>query len=123
MEGAPNLRSLEDTLRAAAVELAELAAMADHLEFSASAFGRKLDEAMIGRLQMADLLAQRLAGVALFLATVADAAPGGVSLDLGEALAGLTLADQAARLAGAELPAPSALEPPAASGELTLFGE
>jgi len=120
MADAATLCALDATLRAAAVELAELTAMADHLEFGATAFGRKLDEAMIARLQMADLLTQRLAGLTQFVSTLADAAPGDVRLDLRHALAGLTLADQAARLGGGPL---LLRAPPPPSGELMLFGE
>jgi hypothetical protein len=121
MPAAPNLRSLEGALRATAVELAELASIADHLEFAHTAYGRKLDDAMISRLQLADLLTQRLAGLTAFVAALAEDAPGGVALDVGAAIAGLTLADQVARLSGAA-PAPP-VAPPPPSGELLLFGE
>ena len=116
----PMMRTLERTLRTTAAELAELAAIADHLEFDASLFGRELDDALIERCQLADQLTQRLAGLAAFVAGLAEAAPLDVVLDVGEGVAGLKLADQAGRLAGAESPADPAC---AARGDVMLFDD
>ena len=54
--------------------------------------------------QAADLFAQRLTGVAEFVAGLGANVPAEVTVDLAEAIRGLTLGDQAERFAGAERP-------------------
>jgi hypothetical protein len=118
---APMMRTLERTLQTAAAELAELAAIADHLEFDAAVFGRELDDALIERCQLADQLTQRLAGLTAFVAGLAERAPLDVVLDVSEGVAALKLADQAGRLTGAvgrSEPCPAAV-----SGDVLLFGD
>jgi hypothetical protein len=67
--------------------------------------------------QAADLLSQRLCGLAAFVRALAEAAPGGVSADIEDAVRTLTLSDQARRLSGPSLaPASDAGGP-----ELTTF--
>jgi hypothetical protein len=111
-------RPLAQVLRSVATELAELAALADHLECTLPApDGAGLDLGLAERFQVADLLTQRLVGLTSLLDTLADTAPADVALDVGEATVGLKLADQARRFRGA---APT---PPAASGEVLFFGD
>ena len=114
----PTTRSLTQVLRAAATELAELAAVADHLECLTPTTGLTLDPGVAERFQFADLLTQRLAGLTWLFDSLACSAPEGVNLELGEALGGLTLSDQARRFGGAS---PFPPPPAEASGDVFLF--
>jgi len=108
-------RPLAQVLRAAATELAELAAVADHLEGLTPAIVR--DASLAERWQLADLLTQRLAGLTSLFDALAASAPRDVALDVGGAVGALKLSEQARRFAGF---APVAA---AASGEVLLFGD
>jgi hypothetical protein len=111
-------RPLPQVLRSIATELAELAALADHLECTLpTTDGAALDLSLAERFQVADLLTQRLVGLTSLFDTLAETAPADVALDVSQATDGLKLADQARRFRGA---APT---PPAASGEVLLFGD
>lgn len=68
--------------------------------------------------QAADLLSQRLAGLANFVAALAHAAPAGLAADIEAAVRTLTLAEQARRLSG---PAPAGPPPPPEPGEMMIF--
>jgi hypothetical protein len=120
MTGRSNLRTLERTLAATAMELADLASIANELEHTTTGIDGRLDDLTISRLQMADVLTQRLAGLTVFVTALADSAPDGVSLDVGEAVLQLTLADQAARLCGAP---PPRVWHEQDDGDLMLFGD
>jgi hypothetical protein len=110
-------RPLTQVLRSAATELAELAALADHLECTLpTADGAAFDMGLAERFQVADLLTQRLVGLTSLFDALAEAAPADVALDV-SATDTLKLADQARRFRGA---APT---PPAAAGEFLLFGD
>jgi hypothetical protein len=110
-------RPLDQVLRAAATELAELAALADHLECTLpTSEGLVLDAELAERFQVADLLTQRLVGLTALFDALADNAPREVALDV-QAAHELKLTDQARRFTGQ---APAA---PASSGEVLLFGD
>jgi len=97
---------LPDILRRTADEAADLARLSDGLQgmvarlVSEGANLRVLEDA-----QAADLLTQRLSGLAAILRGLARVASPDVSADIGAALAALPLADQARRLAGHADPA------------------
>ena len=112
-------RPLAQVLRAAATELAELAAISDHLELLAPSLGLVRDPALAERYQLADLLTQRLAGLTVLFDQLACGAPHDVALDIGAGLARLTLTAQARRFAGFA-PAYEAASDP---GDVLLFGD
>lgn len=122
----PTLRPLAEPLRLAAIELADLARLSDQLQ---RAIGRLTesrgapDAAFLTEAQAADLLSQRLEGMAAFLRVLAASAPENVTTDVYAAVMNLTLAEQARRLSG--LPPADELsnEPPQGCGELQLFGD
>jgi hypothetical protein len=114
------LQPIGDPLGVAAIELLDLARLADRLEvLVADLAGRRgtSDLALLMECQIADLLSQRLVGVSAFLAALAAAAPRDAKVDVADAVRGLALSDQARCLA--------ALTPDDArscgDGELTLF--
>ena len=115
------LRPLAEPLRLAAIELADLARLGDQLQ---RAIGRLTetrgvpDAEFLIEAQAADLLSQRLEGMAAFLRALADAAPQDVVTDVYAAVMQLTLAEQARRLTG---PHTAATADPDAGGELQLF--
>ncbi|THD61027.1 hypothetical protein [Phenylobacterium sp.] len=115
------LRPLAEPLRLAAIELADLARLGDQLQ---RAIGRLTetrgvpDVEFLVEAQAADLLSQRLEGMAAFLRALADAAPEEVMTDVYAAVMELTLAEQARRLTGPHTPAPADSD---AGGELQLF--
>jgi hypothetical protein len=119
MHHEPTLRPLAEPLHLAAVEIADLARVADDLQhlIARLAATAQLDADLMAQAQASDLLSQRLAGMAAFLRALSAAAPAGAKADVHAAVMELTLAEQARRLAG---------PPPAhdceAQGELTLFG-
>lgn len=126
MHAGPTLRPLAEPLRLAALELAELARLSDRLQ---RAIGRLTerrgapDAAFITEAQTADLLSQRLEGMAAFLRVIAASAPQNVTTDVYAAVMDLTLSEQARRLSG--LPPADACprDPPQGCGELQLFGD
>jgi hypothetical protein len=131
MHDGPTLRPLAEPLRLAAIELAELARLSDQLQ---RAIGRLTethgapDGEFLTEVQAADLLSQRLDGMAAFLRVIAASAPEDVTTDVHAAVMNLTLAEQARRLSGpqpAEGPRSEASpsEPRQTCGELQLFGD
>jgi hypothetical protein len=64
------------------------------------------DPTLLVDAQAADLLSQRLSGLANFVKALADAAPAGLAADIENAIRTLTLAEQARRLSGPSLTAP-----------------
>jgi hypothetical protein len=129
MHGGPTLRPLAEPLRLAALELAELARLSDQLQ---RAIGRLTencgapDADFLTEAQAADLLSQRLEGMAAFLKVIAASAPENVTTDVYAAVMNLTLAEQARRLSGPPpelLAEPFAAPPPQSCGELQLFGD
>jgi hypothetical protein len=125
MHGGPVLRPLAEPLRLAAIELADLAQLSDQLQ---RAIGRLTesqgapDADFLTEVQAADLLSQRLEGMAAFLRVIAASAPENVTTDVYAAVMNLTLAEQARRLSGP--PAEHAPKPsPQNCGELQLFGD
>jgi hypothetical protein len=114
------LRALSDSLGQTAAELADLVSLGDRLELMVArlmASQAGADVELMTEAQGADLLSQRLAGVAAFVAGLAEAAPADAYHDVLTAARGLTLAEQAARLTGAAGGAGYGV----ASGELALF--
>lgn len=73
------------------------------------------DPSLLVDAQAADLLSQRLQGLANFVSALAQAAPKGLAADIEAAIRTLTLAEQARRLSG-----PS-LAPPPEPGEVMTF--
>jgi hypothetical protein len=125
MQSGPTLRPLAEPLRLAAIELTDLAALGDQLQ---RAIGRLTanqgppDPEFLTEVQAADLLSQRLEGMAAFLRALAAAAPQDVTADVHAAVMSLTLAEQARRLSGPHAATPQAAHAdPATSGELQLF--
>jgi hypothetical protein len=119
-------RPFAEPLRLAAIELADLARAGDQLQrviAHLAAGAGALDAELMQEAQGADLLSQRLQGMAAFLRALADAVPAGAVIDVQTAMIDLTLAEQARRLAGP--PPTEPIEPTAAdpaSGDLLLFG-
>ena len=117
-----SLRPFREPLSHAAAEAADLVRLADGLQGAIAemaAQDRRLSARSIVEAQAADRLSQRLAGLAAYLDALACAAPAEARCDVAAAVIGLTLAEQARRLAGL----PAEAEIPADEGELTLFGE
>jgi hypothetical protein len=107
MTGARIDHRLSDALGLVAEELADLARLADALDAAIAGLAARLgvkDATVLTNCQAADLFAQRLAGVAEFVAGLGAKVPAEVTVDLAEAIRGLTLGDQAERFAGAERP-------------------
>lgn len=125
MRGGPTFRPLAEPLQLAALEVAELARLGDTLQGLIARLAGCIaspDPALLAEAQAADLLSQRLAGLAAFLRALAAAAPDGVTTDVHAAVMDLTLAEQARRLSGP----PAACLPPmalATAGDVTLFGD
>jgi hypothetical protein len=118
MSAAPPVSSLSQSLGLVAQEVADLAGLADHLQgvISRMAAAAAPDRTLLVDAQAADLLSQRLQGLASYMGALAMAAPSGLPHDVDGAVRALNLTDQARRLAGA---APAAA--PEGSGELTTF--
>ena len=126
MTAGPAFRPIAEPLRLAALEVADLARLGDRLQgviasLSANHSGRP-DPGLVIEAQAADLLSQRLTGMAAFLSALASAAPQGVTTDVHAAVMDLTLAEQARRLGGPSL-APAGPVAPADGGDLVLFGD
>ena len=129
MHDGPTFRPLREPLRLAAVELADLARMGDDLQgviARLAAQANCADAELLAEAQAADLLTQRLTGMAAFLSALATAAPRDVTTDVHAAVIDLTVAEQARRLSG---PPPEvatqtllALSDPF-GGDVTLFGD
>jgi hypothetical protein len=119
----PTFRPFAEPLRLAAIELADLARQGDQLQrviARLAAGAGALDADLMEEAQGADLLSQRLEGMAAFLRALAEAVPAGAAIDVHAAMIDLTLAEQARRLAGPAASTPSAADD--ASGDLLLFG-
>ncbi len=120
--GGPTFRPFAEPLRLAAIEIADLARQGDQLQrvIARLATGAgALDAGLMEEAQGADLLSQRLEGMAAFLRALSDAVPAGAAIDVHAAMIDLTLAEQVRRLAGPT--APGATDVDAASGDLLLF--
>jgi len=112
--------SMNDALCAAAVELADLARLSGRVEMIVSDLVARADDpspALLAECQVADLLSQRLVGVAAFLSELAEAAPANAKVKVADAVRNITLAEQARRLSGRRLIATPYIE----DGELALF--
>lgn len=125
MAGEAVLRPMAEPMRMAAIEIAELARMSEGLQSliaRLAACEGPPPVALLVEAQSADLLSQRLAGLAAFLDALADGAPPDAKTDVSRAVFGLMLAEQARRLSGAppEVHCAAAAE---ADGELFLFGD
>jgi hypothetical protein len=121
----PTLRPLAEPLQLAAIELADLARLSDRLQKSVARLTADLgppDAAFLTDVQAMDLLSQRLDGMAAFLRVLAASAPTHVKTDVHAAVMGLTLAEQARRLSGAQAE-PAEPAEAAEVGELQLFGD
>lgn len=116
----PKLRPLSEPLASGAAELGDLARLADQLQ---QVFGRvalgfgAVDAQFVTDAQAADLLSQRLDGMAAFLHALAAAVPAAAVVDVEAAVAGLTLTEQARRLTGPH----TARDEAPASGDLFMF--
>ena len=127
MTDGPTFRPFAEPLRLAAIELADLARQGDQLQRVIArlvAGAGALDAGLMTEAQGADLLSQRLHGMAAFLRALAAAAPASVSIDVQAAMIDLTVAEQARRLSGlpAAAEAPSDIGDLGPSGDLLLFG-
>ena len=113
-----NMQPIGEPLGVAAMELLDLARLADRIETLIADLvvrGGVSDPAVLVECQIADLLSQRLVGLAAFLAALAAAVPADARVDVAVAVRGLALSDQARCLA-ALAPGDVRVE-----GELTLF--
>jgi hypothetical protein len=117
------IRPIAEPLRLAAVEVTDLARLGDRLQgviasLSANSAGRP-DPGLVIEAQAADLISQRLMGLAAFLTALAEAAPADARIDIHAAVMDLTLAEQARRLGGPGC-GPAL---PVDGGDLVLFGD
>jgi len=97
---------LADSLDRVAQEVADLARLGEQMQqVIARLAAGPADPQTLMDAQGADLLSQRLEGLAEFVRALAQAAPSGAVTDVEAAVRALTLADQACRLTG-RLPAP-----------------
>jgi hypothetical protein len=111
-------KSFRDALFDAAFETTELARLADGLQGVIGLLCARVPELpaeLMAECQAADLLSQRISGLAMFLALVAAGAPDHIRVELNAVAQALPLGDQARRLCGAE--GSSAASP----GELEVF--
>jgi hypothetical protein len=118
----PAMRPIAEPLRLAAMEVADLARLGDRLQAvmaRLTANQGRPDTVVVIEAQAADLLSQRLVGLAAFLNALADAAPADMAIDIYDAVMDLTLAEQARRLSGPG----QVLAPAAETGDLVLFGD
>lgn len=112
------LPCLRESLGLVAQEASELVDLGDQIQGLISrlvAAALPSDPTVLVDAQAADLLSQRLAGLAGFVKALADAAPAGLAADIEAAIRTLTLAEQARRLSG-----PSLIPPPD-PGEVMTF--
>jgi hypothetical protein len=106
MTPAAALQPLRDSLGLVAQEAADLVRLGDQLQGVISRLvsaSIPTDPTILVDAQAADLLSQRLAGLAQFVSALANAAPDGMAADIDEAIRALTLAEQARRLSGPSL--------------------
>lgn len=118
MSAPPGTACLRESLDLVAQEATDLVELGDQLQGVISRLvGAALpsDPSILVDAQAADLLSQRLSGLATFVRALAEAAPAGLAADIDNAIQTLTLAEQARRLSG-----PS-LAPPPDTGELMTF--
>jgi len=119
MANAAAARPLSQSLDLVAGEVAELARLGDQLQRVISRLAATLgapDPDTLKEAQAADLLSQRLAGLATFVQALAHAAPRDATADIAAAVNALTLTEQARRLSGPFHPSPA--EP---GDDLTTF--
>jgi hypothetical protein len=117
MRDAQDFALLGATLRNVAQELAEARALALQLEALVASLAGNAGADVVAECQVADMLTQQLDGLAAYVGALAAHAPEEAVIDAARAMRGVTLSDQARRLAGlAGLAAR-----PAPSGDLTLF--
>ena len=119
MPDAAAARPLSQSLDLVASEVAELALLGDRIQGVISRLAATLgapDPDTLREAQAADLLSQRLAGLATFVQALALAAPRDATADIRAAVNALTLVEQARRLSGPYHPLPG--EP---GDELTTF--
>lgn len=120
MADAAVARPLSQSLDLVAGEVAELARLGDRLQGVISRLAANLgapDTDTLEEAQAADLLSQRLAGLAAFVQALANAAPRDATADIAAAVNALTLTEQARRLSSPTNP-PAPAEP---AGDLTTF--
>lgn len=99
-------RPLAESLDLVAREVSDLVAVGDQLQALISRLMVSAsDSGALVEAQAADLLSQRLSGLAAFVRALADAAPLDASADINGALRLVTLADQARRLSNPNSPA------------------
>lgn len=126
MTAGPAFRPIAEPLRLAAMEVTDLARLGDRLQWVIASLsangGGRADPGLVIEAQAADLMSQRLMGLAAFLAALAEAAPADASIDIYDAVMDLTLAEQARRLGGPGC-APTGPIAPADGGDLVLFGD
>lgn len=94
-------RSISGSLGLIAQEVTDLAAIGDQLQALIArlvATAADTDPAAVIEAQAADLLSQRLAGLAAFLRALAATSPTDIAADIDNAVRVLTLAEQARRL-------------------------
>jgi hypothetical protein len=115
------VRPLTESLSLVADEVDDLVRLGETVQAVISRLavgaGGLPDAGLVVDAQAADLLSQRLAGLASFVRALADAAPRDISADIEGAVRALTLSEQARRLSGPVL-APTT---DAGGGELTTF--
>jgi hypothetical protein len=115
-------RPLSEALGLVAIELADLVRLADRLEIAIANLAGRLgasDPQTIADCQVADLLAQRLAGVSGFFGGLAANTPQDVCVDVTCAMKLLTLGEQARRFAGPSIQA----DRPSEVGDSLFFAD
>jgi len=113
-------RPLSASLGLVAHEVSDLVRLAERLQTviaHLAAGGPAPDLNILIDAQAADLLTQRLAGLAVFVQALSQAAPVEVSADVEAAVRALTLSEQARRLSGII----SAVQPEGAGDTLTFW--
>jgi hypothetical protein len=99
----PAERPLAESLHLAAGEVDDLVDLVERLQALIARLanaGGAPDLSTMIEAQAADLLSQRLSGLAAYMRALANAAPGHVATDVESAIGALTLTAQARRLAG-----------------------
>ena len=120
MAASSHMLPVREALEVAAVELTDLARLSGQIETIIAnlvAHAGDVTPALLSDCQVADLLSQRLVGVASFLAALAKSAPADAAVDVFDAVRAITLTEQASRLSGRC----SSVEPFLGDGELALF--
>lgn len=110
MSGRSALPCLRESLDLVAQEASDLVNLGDQIQGVISRLvsaALPSDPSLMIDAQAADLLSQRLSGLASFVGALAEAAPAGLAADIEAATRTLTLAEQARRLSGPSMnPAP-----------------